>query len=213
MNAPKTAFLPLFLFATIGTPTATIANAIKLESSFVRMLDGWPIDGPTLFDAAFLVKKMREMVYGKIVNQATKEHEGLYTVAGKKYGTAVMAEMEKTETDPKIKHELNVALQAVKNDFINLTKPFLAQVECNKMPVLKLISESCTKRNVPDSFLLSWADTREGEEAESFNRRMTSHEDFTRFVNDLCNFISDLFNSCPKAHKQYDELIKRYHKK
>lgn len=201
----------LTLTSIVFKKTIRAESTIVLESTFVRILDGWPIDGKTLFDCAFLIKKMREMVHGKIINQQTKERQGLYIFHGKKYGLSALAELEKQyANDQRAQQELYKVLTQAKKDFSELTMPFLGKIKDHKMPIMKLMMESCNKRNVPNSFMLRWADTPSGKEDESFNSSMTSLADLTKFLNELCNFMSDLFNSCPKARHQYGDLLKKY---
>ena len=183
---------------------------VILESTFIRIVDGFPIDGRTLFDCAYLIKKMREISYGKITNQQTKEREGLYLFRSKKYGLDQLAELEKQYAkDQQAQQELRVVLAQVKKDFCILNLPFLDKIKAHKTPIMKLMLESCTKRSIPNSFMLRWADTPSGKEDESFNSSMTSFGELSKFIHELCNFMSDLFGSCPKARRQYDELIKR----
>ncbi len=185
-------------------------SKIRLESSFVRVLDGWPIDGRTLFDCAFLIKKMREINYGKVVKRQPIDREGLYIFRGKKYGIAELAKLEKElAQDQKAQQELQAILHTVKNEFSVLTMPFVDKIKNHKTPILKLMLESCTKREVPNSFMLNWADTPGGKEAESFERQMTTLTQLSQFLHELCNFMEDLFYSCPKAQKQFYEILKK----
>jgi hypothetical protein len=75
--------------------------------------------------------------------------------------------------------------------------------------MIVLIQEDCQKRNRPESLLLEWAKTKEGQESTMFERQINSFGDYYHFLADLVNFLLDLTHSCHKAHTQFkDRVIK-----
>lgn len=199
--------LLLFTFLCLQT-----TKTIKLESSVLKQLDGiWPaMDGPTLYDMAWLIKKYRNMTLGTIVNFKTRERKGMYVFRGKHYSISELAELEvKFAKNPETQSELKKVLHNIQSEFIRLNERFIKQVQNFKPMILKLMHESCTKRNIPNSFMMKWADTQAGHEEESFNTHMTSFVELNKFFNELCNFLGDLFESCPKGQKQYFEIIRK----
>lgn len=101
-------------------------------------------------------------------------------------------------------------LTIVKKDFEDAVSPFLANARNTKEPMIMLISESCEKRNQPDSLLLDWAKLEGEEECNSLNKQVTSFNIFYQFCTDLNDFLSDLVRSCPKAFKQFMEMKKKW---
>jgi len=184
---------------------------IILKSTALKNLDGvWPaFDGITILNIAHLKTKFTSINIGQL-DQTTKQRKGLYTFRKKKYSVADLAEIEKQNAnDPKIQRELQPILQQVKDEFLKLNEKFIQQVQDFKDMVITLMRESCKKRNVPHSFMLNWADTQAGQEEESFQRNMTSFVKLNHFLNDLSNFLQDIYDSCPKGRKQFFEILEK----
>lgn len=194
-----------------------IANnqGIVLQSSVLRSLDGiWPaFDGDTILNIVNLKSKYADINLGKL-DKITKERIGLYTFRNKKYSIARLVEIEKESgNDQQIKNELNEILAQVKDDFIKLNEKFIKQIQGFKEMVITLMRESCNKRNIAHSFMLSWADTQAGQEEESFKRSMTSFAQLNKFLTDLDGFLKDIYDSCPKGRKQFFAILRQQKEK
>jgi len=107
------------------------------------------------------------------------------------------------------KSALGDSLEEAKKDFINITASYVEGARGTKDQLLLLIKESCCKRGRKDCFILRWGETQEGNETEILKSDMTTFRDFTQFCFDLSNFLEDLARSCPKAQKQFIDLIKK----
>ena len=75
--------------------------------------------------------------------------------------------------------------------------------------MIKLVEESCRKRDKMDSFLLNWAEQKVGQEEEGFDRYITDATKLDSFCVDLLNFLGDLVRSCPKAQKLFITRVKK----
>lgn len=190
----------------------TASNPIVLQSSVLHLLDGLPygIDGETLFELGRLIKKMRDMQLGQLVDDVKKERVGLYTFGGKKYGITALAEIEaQCKNDAVATAELQKVLHEIKKDFIAATKPFINQIQQQKGLVMKLMVESCERRGVPNSGMLNWGETQAGHEEDSFEKLIPNLTAMNKFMSELGNFMGDIFQSCPKGYKQYEEIIRK----
>lgn len=190
----------------------TYSDAIVLQSSVLHLLDGLPygIDGETLFELGRLIKKMRDMLLGQLIDDVKKERVGLYLFKGKKYGITALAELEtQYKNDATATAELQKVLHEIKKDFIAATKPFINQIQQQKSLVMKLMVESCERRGVPNSSMLNWGETQAGHEEESFEKLIPNLTAMNKFLNELGNFMGDIFQSCPKGYKQYEEIIRK----
>ena len=190
---------------------ASNCGAIVLESTALKKLDGiWPaFDGTTILNIVHLKSKFTDMNLGKL-NKQTKERVGLYTFKGKKYSVARLAEVEKElKNDGNAQKELATILETVKTEFIGLNEEFISQIQGFKDMVIALMRESCNKRNVAHSFMLSWADTPKGQETASFKQNMRSFTQLNKFLTDLDGFLKDIYDSCPKGRKQFFDILRK----
>jgi len=180
---------------------------IILKSYVIKSLDGVSpaFDGKTILDIAHLKVKFTNMNIGQL-NRTTNERVGLYSFNGKKCSIAELAEIEKQKPN---NPELNVILENIKVEFIKLNEKFIKQVQTFKGMVLTLMRESCQKRHIPHSFMLTCADTQAGQEEESFKRNMTSFVKLNHFLNDLCGFLQDIYDSCPKGRQQFFAILRK----
>jgi len=184
---------------------------IVLKSTVLKSLDGlWPaFDGVTILNIAHLKTKFTNMNIGQL-NRTTKERKGLYSFHNQQYSIAQLAEIEKKFAgNAQAQNELKALLIQVKDEFLKLNEKFIKQVQGFKDMVITLMRESCRKRNIQQSFMLNWADTQSGQEEESFKRNMTSFGKLNMFLNDLCGFLQDIYDSCPKGRKQFFEILKK----
>ena len=202
----------ILLSAALVLTLAQTSNAIVLQTSVIRLLDGvWPaFDGDTFYKMSWLIVKLDVMINGKIINKETKERQGVYTLNNKLYTIKNLAEIEQKRTqDQQLQQQLQDLLKVVKKEFIDINKVFIKQIQGHKQFIIKIMQESCQKREVPTSFMLRWADTPFGQEEDSFEKNMKTFVELNRFLTELRNFLGDLFESCPKGYAQYLEIIKK----
>lgn len=107
----------------------------------------------------------------------------------------------------KFKKELEASLLTIKKDFEQKVAPFEKNARGAKEQMLVLIAESCQKHGHPDSYLLKWADTQEGNEMVYVRDHLHSFKEFDQFCSDLLNFLEDLMRSCPKAWNQFKQQL------
>jgi|AntAceMinimDraft_17_1070374.scaffolds.fasta_scaffold02280_6 hypothetical protein len=198
------------LILTLVLITSTAHSSIKLESTVLRRLDGvWPaFDGQSIYEMIQMGKKYRNMCLGEIKNPKTKERVGKYTFRGKKYGLAALADIEKQYANNKqAQSELKKILDNAKEEFCEMNRKFISQIQRFKPLIIQIMQESCQKRNVPHSFMLRWTNTQAGQEEESFKAKMPSISEINKFFNELVNFFSDIIGSCPKGVTQYRDLL------
>jgi len=206
MNKKALIFLPLAML--IPTPS----NTIVLQSSILRLLDGvwFALDGDTLYKMSWLIVRLETMLNGKLVNRETKERLGIYKFNNKSYSIKELADLEQKEAkNPQIQKQLQDLLTSIKKEFIEINRGFIKDIQGNKPLIIKIMRESCERRGVPNSFMLRWADTPFGQEDVSFDKNMKSFVELHRFMGELINFMSDIFESCPKGYAQYLEIIKK----
>jgi hypothetical protein len=188
----------------------TTMSAVTLESPVLKRLDGiWPaFDGRAIFEIGKMARKYRIMCLGEIVDSRTKERVGLYTFQGKRYGLTELARIEQQNQHNEVAHkELSDILEVAKQEFCDINRKFIDQIQRFKPLVIQIMQESCQKRNVPHSFMLRWSNTQPGKEEESFKAKMNSITELEKFFNELINFFSDIVENCPKGMQQYKELI------
>lgn|GEM_PF-5576298 len=102
---------------------------------------------------------------------------------------------------------LHIMLNFMKHDFEKKSSKFIEDATLFKKAMVELIQESCNKRGREDSLLLGWAKSEKGHEMEHFSYHVLNFKDFYVFSSDLIGFLSDLMHSCPKAMKQFKELM------
>ncbi|NBV40597.1 hypothetical protein EBR77_02025 [bacterium] len=86
------------------------------------------------------------------------------------------------------------------HDFLCLVDNFLHHVHSQKKLMSELITESCQKRNTPNSYMLRWSSYPDDiKENEIFEQDITSIKMLYAFCSDLVNFLTDLAHSCPHA--------------
>jgi len=152
------------------------------------------------------------------------QRKGKYLFYGKWHNIESLARIEqdlmtqlKQEKDPKKinslenqRATLEELLTHAKADFIVQSNEFIESGRGAKNITIILIQEDCQKRNRPDSLLLEWAKTKEGQEATMFEHQITSFGHYYYFLSDLINFLSDLVHSCPKAETQFKERVAKW---
>ncbi len=196
-----------WLVTCLALPMSNFANTklLTFANPAIHSLDGvtYMIDGVAIHDILIVIKKIQNMLIGQKTNNSAS---GNYEFLGKKLSIEQLMDAEVNFSEHP---ELEQALHTAKHDFIETTKSFMSGIEPAKRLILDLIEEFCERRSRHDSLILSWSNAKHGNEAEIFNKNVTSFKQFGIFLNDLTLFLKDLIHSCPKACKQYREWYQK----
>lgn len=204
--------LPLIICLQAHT---LLPNIITLESEIIKMADGSFIDANRIE----FIRKFRRKLITLLLGQELPNGKrlGQYKLDGKIHTICSLTHMEQnlaTIQDRKellrVKQALGELLTQAKADFIVMSKEFMDSGRGSKNIVIKLIEEECQKRNRPNSILLEWAKTKEGQESTMFEQRVTSFVLYCSLCTDLVNFLFDLLHSCPKAEAQFRERVAKW---
>lgn len=101
---------------------------------------------------------------------------------------------------------LQPGLAGAKQEFENITLPFMEQARGSKHFMVPLIEEWAYKAGHKDSYLLQWSEEPEGSEMKIFEQDIQSCQQLERMCCDLMSFLDAMIESSPKACKQYEEL-------
>lgn len=210
--------LPLFVVFTMYPSE----KHITLESSVIKIADGTFINADRIEFIRKFCRKLRAFLFGDQL--PNNQRKGKYLFYGKWHGIESLAHIEgelhtalRQETDNSKKIEIQDCLAALqellthaKADFIVQSSEFIESGRGAKNITVILIQEDCQKRNIPDSLLLDWAKTKEGQESTMFERQITSFDKYHHFLVDLVTFLSDLVHSCPKAETQFKDRVTKW---
>lgn len=210
----------------------TTRTGIILTSPLIPILDGLFINATQVKMMLAVHKKIKDILYGE--KNKAGVLEGRYTFEGQKHSVksllaietpletdyatqraALLADPVKNQNEisvldlayNKTKHNLRTCLLEVKKEFEEKIAPFEKNARGAKDQMLYLMTESCQKHNRPDSGLLTWADTQEGNEMVYVRDHINTFYAFDQFCTDLLNFLEDLMRSCPKAWKQFKQQL------
>lgn len=210
----------------------TTRSGCILTSPLIPILDGLFINATQIKMMLAVHNKLKQIIYGE--KNKAGVLEGRYIFEGIKHSvkSLVLIENQKDTdyinnraallTDPaknqnaiqtldqeynKSKQELRACLLAIKKEFEEKVAPFEKNARGAKDQMLYLMTESCQKHNHPDSALLKWADTQEGNEMAYMRDHINTLQAFDQFCGDLLNFLEDLMRSCPKAWKQFKQQL------
>ena len=210
--------LPLFVVLTVHP----LEKYITLESSVIKIADGTFINADKIEFIRKFCRKLRSFLFGDQL--PNNQRKGKYFFHGKWHSVESLARIEQEltvmlpqEQDNNKKVEIEDCLAALqellthaKADFIVQSNEFIESGRGAKNITVILIQEDCQKRNIPDSLLLDWAKTKEGQESTMFERQITSFDKYYHFLIDLVNFLSDLVHSCPKAEVQFKDRVAKW---
>ncbi len=190
-------------------------KAIKLNPDIITIIDGtsFGIHGELVGAVYKIARDVRTMQFGR---RTATGFTGTYVFAGQPHSIKTLIAIEKRAidgTNQAALKELAELLKIMKHDFRAIVGPFMGQARGAKEPMFLLISESCTKRNRPNSLLLTWARANGTDDMEVFDQTVTSFALFDGFCTDLINFLGDLLGSCPKARAQFEKLKAEYIRK
>ena len=211
--------LPLLANVLIGNPSE---KNITLESSVIKIADGTFINA----DKIEFIRKFRRTLLAFLLGDQlpSNQRKGKYLFCGKWHSIESLARIEQElvasiqqEKDSKKKlaseelfASLGELLTHAKADFIVQSNEFIESGRGAKNIMIVLIQEDCQKRNIPNSLLLDWAKTKEGQESTMFEHHVTSFGHYYHFLTDLVNFLMDLVHSCPKAETQFKDRVAKW---
>lgn len=217
------ALIPLYLIAIdsengmiiVALKTDESRHIILLENEVLHIVDGNPlaINGTTIGMMLHLRSEIGKRRHGV-------KHEGkltgIYTFQDKKYTMAELVTLETEwyanptkENKEKISQLYQYMQNHIKEEFLKLTAPFLADARGAKGQMVVLITEWAQKAHRINSHLLNWAHTKESEEASALKSQIPTLKDFEQFCVDLVNFLESLMRSCPKACNQFKEILEQ----
>lgn len=164
----------------------------------------------TLADGSFFNADTIELIRNYQRN-LTAIMEGPYWYQGEKYTLAqLVARINSVGLAQS--EEIDRSLELAKNAFVAMSEKFKNLFQGSaKQSMIKLIEESCSKRNKMDSMLLRLV-RMPGDETKVFTAMVTSLTMLDQLCNDLHIFLDDLVASCPKAQAQFNERLKKWNK-
>ena len=188
------------------------SNRITLESDIINIADGTFINADTIE----FMRKFRRKVLCLLIGDPTPNGRiGRYIFDKKRYNIQSLAHLEqklsKENNSKKIKGLQAILIQA-QNDFINASSEFMDHARGAKSILIVLIKEYCYKRQRPNSLLLEWAQTTEGQEAKMFKKQIINFRCYYSLCGDLLNFLADLVHSCPKAETAFAMRVAKWKK-
>jgi len=204
----------LFLLPLLTNALAYSEREIVLESSVIRVADGTFINADKIEFIRKFRRKLLDFILGDL--QPSNQRKGKYNLFGKFHTIESLARVEQEVSgsllpkDIEIQLALQELLTHAKADFIVQSNEFIESGRGAKNIMVILIQEDCQKRNRPDSLLLEWAKTKEGQESTMFERHIKSFADYHYFLIDLVNFLLDLIHSCPKAEAQFKDRVAKW---
>lgn len=190
---------------------------LTLQAEILGVIDGFAlgVNGNTVGMIMRLRLDLNKRRFGKTSSNAIQP---LFDFESKKYTLRQLVELEDTlmrsnsSSDQQRLSALRKVLRYIIDDFIELTKPFLADARGAKGQMLVLIGEWAQKADRIDSHLLEWANVKEGEESGAIYQKLNTIKLFDQFVDDLLYFLETLLRSCPKACAQFKEMMEQKQK-
>lgn len=201
---------------------ATLSNAdhapLTLHAEILEIIDGFAlgVNGITVGMIMRLRLDLNKRRVGK--TSASQPVIGSYEFEGKKHTISELVAIEKKLTtsnssaDQQRLKMFKSILTKVIDDFVELTKPFLADARGAKGQMIVLITEWAQKAHRADSHLLHWANVEEGKESSAMYQNINTITAFEQFVDDLLYFLETLLRSCPKACAQFKEMMEQKQK-
>lgn len=207
----------LLLFALLSGLSHADHIPLTLQAEILGVIDGFAlgVNGNTVGMIMRLRLDLNKRRYGKTSSNAIQP---LFDFEGKKYTLRNLVELEETlmrsnsSADQQRLMALRKVLNLIIDDFIELTKPFLADARGAKGQMIVLITEWAQKAQRLDSHLLEWANVKEGEESNAIYIKINTVKLFDQFVDDLLYFLETLLRSCPKACAQFKEMMEQKQK-
>lgn len=182
----------------------------ELENKFLRLnnetlheFDGvfGLFDGYTVGGIGIVMQNIKARLMG--VKTSDGQFDGWYSFRDGKYTLWQLESMEMHKEFTEKEH-FEIVEQA-KKEFSTFIKPFMARLNIAKNFVIVLMKESCTRRGVPNSFMLSWSRVNDNE-LQVFHAEMKTFQQMNKFFEELYYFLGDLAYSCPKGRTQAQKL-------
>jgi len=189
-------------------------GSVVLESSVIKVADGTFINADKIEFIRKFRRKLLDFILGELL--PNNQRKGRYNLFGKFHSVESLARIELevsnslSKKDIETQAALRELLTHAKADFIVQSNEFIESGRGAKNIMIVLIQEDCHKRNRPDSLLLEWAKTKEGQESTMFERQIKSFSDYYHFLTDVVNFLLDLIHSCPRAEGQFKDRVAKW---
>jgi hypothetical protein len=208
----------LLLLALLPNITCADHAPLTLNAEILEIIDGFAlgVNGTTVGMIMRLRLDLNKRRVGKTSASATAV--GYFDFEGKKHTIAELVALEKklvqsnSSSDQDRLKKLRSTLTKIIDDFVELTKPFLADARGAKGQMIVLITEWAQKAHRGDSHLLEWANVEEGKESSAIYQKINTITLFEQFVDDLLYFLETLLRSCPKACAQFKEMMEQKQK-
>ncbi len=207
----------LLIVALLASPISNAEHIpLTLAAEILEMIDGFTlgVNGNTVG----MVIRLRLDLNKRRIGRTNSAHAitGLFEFEGKKQTINELMALEaklmrsNSASDQQRLRALHaIALSKIIDDFVELTKPFLADARGAKGQMIVLIGEWAQKAHRTDSHLLEWANVKEGDESATIYQKLTTITLFDQFVDDLLYFLETLLRSCPKACAQFKEMMEQ----
>jgi|GEM_PF-3434648 len=175
---------------------------VKLTDPVLNAIDGRSpgMNGDSLIDCLQVRGLINELLYGK-PDQKTKTFKKVYNFNNQLVSLEDLVKFEAdnnlTPNHPLYK-EFRDCLKAMRETFVNFTKPLLGEAEIARQTNMHLIEEWSKKANRENSLLLHWGKVDEKETLEK-----ACAKEFYLFCIDLKSFLHDLMFNCPKARELF----------
>lgn len=187
---------------------------LVLEAEILEIVDDFPL-GVNPDTVGMIMKLRRDINKRRFGTKNAAGITGFYTFEGKLHTLASLIEVEdhlmrsNSIHDKKRLEDLKKFFGTIKDEFIELVKPFLADARGAKGQMVILITEWSVKAHRSDSQLLNWSTTKEGEETSAVYDKITSIKAFDQFCADLLYFLETLLRSCPKACAHFKQIMEQ----
>ena len=179
----------------------SITHAVTLNSA--KKFDGSFINGEVIRDIRKYQFDIRKMLLGEL--QTDRTRCGKYMHEETKYSVSELAALEQEVENPQ---QLQLLLTQIMNDFIQISQPFEQDIQDAKPILVILVAQSNKLRKREDSLLNKWSECSAANERKLLETHLQTIPEFNIFLIDLCNFLTDLVESCPKAQTQYNQWRK-----
>ncbi len=187
---------------------------LVLEAEILELVDDFPL-GVNPDTVGMIMKLRLDINKRRFGAKSANGLTGFYTFEGKKWTLQSLIELEEklmrsnSSDDQKRLGAVKQLLQSVKEEFIELVKPFLADARGAKAQMVILITEWSVKAHRQDSHLLHWSHTKEGDETSAVYSKLTTFKTFDQFCCDLIYFMETLLRSCPKACAHFKQIMEQ----
>lgn len=170
------------------------------------------VDGTNLIDVASMVHFARQIYQMEttgritIIDPVTHTHsERVLMFRGCPCSIVHVAQVQQqAPQDPAVQAALQQAHKAALDIFVEISRPYLAEVTNSKEYMMRLITVWSEMRSRPDTDLLNWGSCVD--EEREFYQHMNNPQRFCQFLEDLRCFLVDMMYTCEKSWKLYDEM-------